>query len=73
MGKLPTKYDAIIVHLNFQKPDVTSINLKYSTDDKFANFGGSFGIFAEITGCSFLGLLNIFIICLKILMSSIKT
>ena len=65
--------DAIIVHLNFQKPDVTSINLKYSTDDKFANFGGSFGIFAEIIGCSFLGLLNIFIICLKILMSSIKT
>ena len=31
----------------------------YTTWDKFANFGGNFGIFAEITGVSFLGVLNL--------------
>ena len=31
----------------------------YTTWDKFANFGGNFGIFAEITGVTFLGMLNL--------------
>ena len=65
--------DLIVVHINFQKPEITALDLKYSIDDKLANFGGSFGIFAELTGCSFLGFLNIFIISLKILIMFIKT
>ena len=35
----------------------------YTTWDKFANFGGNFGIFAEITGVSFLGVLNLIFLC----------
>ena len=35
----------------------------YTTWDKFANFGGNFGIFAEITGVTFLGVLNLIFLC----------
>ena len=48
----------VVVHLRFMKPEIDWIDTKYTVMDKFANFGGNFGIFAEITGCSFLGILN---------------
>ena len=61
--------DVIIVHLRFMQPSVDIISMKYTIMDKFANFGGNFGIFAEITGCSFLGILNFFIIFFKLIFS----
>ena len=64
--------DLIIIHLRFMKPEFDLIDVKHTTLDKFANFGGNFGIFAEMTGVSFLGILNLFIILLKTLYSSIK-
>ena len=62
--------DMVIVHLRILKPDVQLIDAKYTVLDKFANFGGNFGIFAEITGCTFLGILNFFIILFKLIFSS---
>ena len=59
----------VIIHLRILKPNVQLIDAKYSISDKFANFGGNFGIFAEITGCSFLGILNFFIILFKLIFS----
>ena len=64
--------DLIIIHLRFMKPEFDLIDVKHTTLDKFANFGGNFGIFAEMTGVSFLGILNLFIVLLKTLYSSIK-
>ena len=61
--------DYIIVHLRFMKPDIDWIDTKYNDFDKFANFGGNFGIFAEITGSSFLGIVNLCILLFKILFS----
>ena len=61
--------DLIIVHLRILKPHIKVIDAKYSIMDKFANFGGNFGIFAEITGCSFLGMLNFFILLFKLIFS----
>ena len=60
-------YDLIIVHLRFMQPEFNQIDVKQTTMDKFANFGGNFGIFAEITGVSFLGILNLCILLIKIL------
>ena len=59
--------EAIIVEIIFLKPEMKIIDVKYSIFDKFANFGGNFGIFAEITGCSFLGMLNFIILFIKLL------
>ena len=57
----------IIIHLKFVQPEMYIIDTRYSLMDKIANFGGNFGIFAEITGCSFLGILNLFILAIKLL------
>ena len=57
--------DLIIIHLRFKEPEFDQIDVKYTTLDKFANFGGNFGIFAELTGVSFLGILNFFIVLIK--------
>ena len=59
--------DLIIIHLNFMQPQFNQIDVKQTTMDKFANFGGNFGIFAEITGVSFLGILNFLILFFKII------
>ena len=56
----------IIVHLRYLQPQIDYIDVTYSTWDKFANFGGNFGIFAEITGCTFLGMLNFIILVIKL-------
>ena len=65
--------DAIIIQLKFQKPEIVAIGIKYTTDDKIAKFGGTFGIFSQLTGCTFLGLLNIIAIVLKLLFMCFKT
>ena len=57
--------DTVVVHYKIKKPDIQVIDAKYSILDKFANFGGNFGIFAEITGCSFLGMVNFLILLFK--------
>ena len=62
--------DLIVIHLRFLQPEFNKIDVIQTTMDKFANFGGNFGIFAEITGVSFLGILNFFILLFKILCSS---
>ena len=61
--------DLVIIHWRILKPQINVVDAKYSLLDKFANFGGNFGIFAEITGCSFLGMLNFIILLFKILFS----
>ena len=59
--------DLIIVHLKFMQPEIDVINPKYTELDTFANVGGIFGIFGEITGVSFLGLLNLCILFVKLI------
>ena len=65
--------DMIIVHLKFQQPDIGAIDIKYTMDDKIAKFGGIFGIFSQTTGCTFLGILNILILLIKLFLALIKT
>ena len=55
-----------VVHLRFFRPEIEIADVSYSTWDKFANFGGNFGIFAEITGSSFLGMLNFVFLVIKV-------
>ena len=62
--------DLVIVHWRILEPEIQMIDAKYSTLDKFANFGGNFGIFAEITGCSFLGMVNFLILLFKLIFSA---
>ena len=63
--------DHIIIHLRFMKPEIDLIDVKYTFLDKIANFGGNFGIFAEMTGFSFLGILNFCIILFKLFLSNL--
>ena len=64
----------IIVKLEYQSStvDVTTLDVRYSLSDKIANFGGTFGIWAELTGFSLLGIINVFVIVFKMLYKSIK-
>ena len=61
--------DLVIVRWKIVEPEIKVIDAKYSINDKIANFGGNFGIFAEITGCSFLGMLNFLILLFKLIFS----
>ena len=61
--------DLVIVHWKILEPEIKVIDAKYSINDKIANFGGNFGIFAEITGCSFLGMVNFLILLFKLIFS----
>ena len=62
----------IILHLIFNEPEVDKVDTKYSELDYFASFGGNFGIFVEMTGCSFLGVLNFCILMVKLCCSFSK-
>ena len=62
--------NAIIVHLKFMQPEIDLIDVKYTFMDKIANFGGKFGIFAQLTGWSLLGILNLILVLLK---NTVKT
>ena len=57
----------IVVHLNFKEPKVMIISPKYSVFDMIGNFGGQFGLFEQITGASFLGILNLIILLIKLI------
>ena len=60
----------IVVHLKFMQPNIDIVDTKYTWLDKFASFGGKFGIFAQLTGCSLLGLLNLCFLTFKLLFTS---
>ena len=57
--------NAIIIHLTFMKPEVELVDVKYTFMDKISNFGGKFGIFAQLTGWSLIGIINLCIVLLK--------
>lgn len=59
--------DMIIVTFKFRKPNIDYIDLRYSLMDKIAQFGGTFGILAEVTGSSLFGLISFFIFFFKVL------
>ena len=61
--------DMIVVHLKFMQPNMLIVDKKYTVSDFIAGFGGKFGIFAQLTGWSFLGILNILILIIKIIVS----
>ena len=66
--------NVIIVHLRYISSDVdmTVLDSRYSFSDKIASFGGMFGIFAEFTGFSLLGIINVCLIILKLLLGRLK-
>ena len=61
--------DLVIVHFRIMEPQIDVIDAKYTTLDKIASFGGKFGIFAQITGCSLLGIMHFFIVLFKLIFS----
>ena len=64
----------IIVHLKFpsSKVDMTVLESRFALSDQIANIGGIFGIWAELTGFSFLGIINVFLIVMKVLTGIFK-
>ena len=68
-----SKYqNMIVVHLRFLQPKINIIDVKYTWSDLIAGFGGKFGIFAQITGWSFLGILNLLLAIIKLFFYSKK-
>ena len=63
----------IIVRLKYKSSEIelNKLDVKTTTTDKIANFGGTFGIWAEMTGCSLLGIINLTIISFKLLLTII--
>ena len=63
----------IIVRLKYKgsEIEVNKLDVRTTTTDKIANFGGTFGIWAELTGCSLLGFINLIIISFKLLLTII--
>ena len=64
--------ELIIVHLQFKQPEINIISPKYSFFDMIGNFGGQFGLFEQVTGASFLGIINLVILLLKWIFSCNK-
>ena len=60
----------IVIHLTFKKPDVMVISPKYSVFDMIGVFGGQFSLFEKVTGASFLGLINLIILLIKLMFPS---
>ena len=48
--------------------DVVTLDARTTFSDKIANLGGTYGIWAEFTGCSLLGIIHLLIIIFKIMM-----
>ena len=63
----------IVVHLEFKEPEIQIMSLKYSFFDMVGNFGGQFGLFEQVTGASFLGIINLIIILIKLLICSSRS
>ena len=57
----------IIIRLKFKSSEVrlTVSDARTTIADKIANLGGTYGIWAELTGCSLLGIINLIILCIK--------
>ena len=57
----------IVIKLKYKSPEIetTVLNARTTLTDKIANFGGTFGIWAELTGCSLLGFINMLMILMK--------
>ena len=64
---------AAIVTLNFYPPEIDIVDVQYTFWDKFATVGGNYGIFAEITGISFLGVLNFTLLIAKLISTKVST
>ena len=64
--------NTIIVRLRYKRSDIefTKLDARTTMTDKIANFGGTFGIWAELTGVSLLGMINLLIISFKLLFRS---
>ena len=58
----------IIFHLKFPSSnvDMTILDARYTWSDQIASFGGIFGIWGELTGITFLGIINICLIIVKL-------
>ena len=48
--------------------NVETLDVRTTFSDKIANLGGTYGIWAELTGCSLLGIIHLLIIMFKIMM-----
>ena len=62
--------ELIVVHLKFKQPEINIIEPKYSIFDMIGTFGGQLGILEKLTGASFLGMINLLIIFVKLIFSS---
>ena len=60
--------NVIIVHLKFPSSnvDMTILDARYTWSDQIASFGGIFGIWGELTGFTFLGIINMCLILVKL-------
>ena len=60
----------IIVRLQYKSSEVemNMLEVRTTITDKIANLGGTYGIWAELTGCSLLGIINLIIISCKLLL-----
>ena len=58
----------IIIKLQFKSPEVelTVLDSRSTVSDKIAKLGGTFGIWAQLTGCTLLVLINVFVIIMKV-------
>ena len=59
----------IVVKLYFKTPNIelTVLDSRTTLSDKIANFGGTFGIWAELTGVSLLGIINLILLLMKLI------
>ena len=65
-NKVLEKFSNIaVIRLRFLQPKFDILDARYTAADRFANFGGLYGIYEEITGCSLLAILNLLIIIIK--------
>ena len=59
----------IVIFVRFLNPRINEITPKYTVGDMIGNFGGQFGLFEQVTGASFLGILNLMILLFKLMFS----
>ena len=70
-NKVLEKFSNIaVIRLRFLQPKFDILDARYTAADRFANFGGLYGIYEEITGCSLLAILNLLIIIIKYMFCS---
>ena len=62
--------DLLVVHLRFLQPRTNIVDTKYTWSDLIAGFGGKFGIFAQLTGCSLLAIFKIIFTIFKTSLAS---